>query len=692
MFKIHSLRQKPVGFRHYERGAFLLIAIALGLTLRPAQYSAVAASLTTLTPATIPLASTEIVNSGRGQYIWYGHAQQPTGQPTPYDTYWRWGWKDIEPTQGNYNFSVIDAKLADAKAHGGRFGFSIGAANAQCNGCTSMPSYLNTTTNAGTVTVNERVYNTNTYANFNYTIPDWNNANFQARWAALMSALGARYNNDPRLAYYETGGYGDWGEWHNWPYEGAYNSGGSLYPRTEMTFASAQKMIDATTSAFSKKTVLTEIIGTRITTDPTKMQDKNLNFGAWAFQYFMTKPNVGIRNACLGGGNVEQSAINAVAADQKLGATNPFGTSLPTDPAQRYKTNFVTTEWCNNIDVNTTDGTFVKGEALVRQWHVSSLSSANFQNTVDNYPATQKNAYILANKESGYRYQINTVTVPSVVNPSTSMAITSNWSNVNVAPTYDNWTVAYQLRNSSSGAVVAQTNSSLNLKALLPGATTVTDTLPIGSIPTGTYDLTASVTDPGGYLAPMNLANTGRTSGGYYPLGKVTLTAATVTPPPVSQPGGGTTNPSPSPGTGGTSSPPTGGSTPVTVVTVNGNGATPTVSGIVKVQTPDNGAATVSVDGKPVSGDVIDTTKLKNGKHQISVLENGVKKFQEVIVQNPFRLTSWVKQNTKPLVGSALILAVLGGVVYWRLFYSTRLRKPEDLATMPPSTVITPQH
>ena len=555
-----------------------------------------------LTPSIIPVSSTsasaEIVNPDRGQYLWFGDSAQPTGAPTPLDTYWRWGWRDIEPTEGNYNFSLIDAKLADAKNHGGRFGFSIGTVNAECGGCKSMPDYLMTTTNAMQIS----------YSGSSYTIPDWNNAFFQARWAALMTALGNRYNNDARLAYYETGGYGDWGEWHNYPYEGSYPG---PQGQTEMTFANAQKMIDATTGAFSNKTVLTEIIGTRITSNASQMQDKNANFGAWAFQYFMTKPNVGVRNACLGGGSWEQSAINAVADDQKLGATNPFGTSLPTDPAQRYKTNFVTTEWCNNIDVGTTDGTFAKGEALVRQWHVSSLSSRNYQNVVSAYPTSAQDSYILANTEAGYRYQINSVTMPTVVSPNSASSIATVWDNVNVAPTYDAWTVQYQLRNQSTGAVVGSFNSSLDLRKAQPGITNHTDNITIGNIAMGTYNLVAQVTDNNGYLPKMQLAIGGKNSDGSYTLGAIHVTAAGTAP------GGSTPVVTPTPA-------PTPAPTPTYIVTVTKPSASQTISGTTTFNGSQTSAQNVEIwyagsflTRATISGNTwtanVDTTKQANG-------------------------------------------------------------------------------
>src|SRR4051812_22914671 len=110
-------------FTHYERWVFLLAAFVIGLALHLANYSAATAdAATTFTPGIIPMSAAEITNPGRGQYLWYPQyhpATQPSGQPAGVDLYSRWAWRDIEPTQGNYNYGAIDTLLASAKTHGG---------------------------------------------------------------------------------------------------------------------------------------------------------------------------------------------------------------------------------------------------------------------------------------------------------------------------------------------------------------------------------------------------------------------------------------------------------------------------------------------------------------------------------------------------------------------------------------------
>jgi len=76
----------------------------------------------TFSPALIP-AATEIGNPERGPE-YYGGEVPPRNFPlTQY--YHRWCWSAIEPTEGNYNFQLIDNLAATAQAHGGTFGWRI---------------------------------------------------------------------------------------------------------------------------------------------------------------------------------------------------------------------------------------------------------------------------------------------------------------------------------------------------------------------------------------------------------------------------------------------------------------------------------------------------------------------------------------------------------------------------------------
>ena len=77
--------------------------------------------------APVPLSDPEIVNSGRGEYLWLAQPKDPAWWPDLIDEYARdaIAWKTVEPSQGVYDFTVIEQRLAAAAARGGRFGFRV---------------------------------------------------------------------------------------------------------------------------------------------------------------------------------------------------------------------------------------------------------------------------------------------------------------------------------------------------------------------------------------------------------------------------------------------------------------------------------------------------------------------------------------------------------------------------------------
>jgi hypothetical protein len=94
--------------------------------------------LITFTPGIIPFSAQEIGNPMRGPE-YYGVEQPPPDFPlVEYAT--RLCWRDFEPVEGQYNYSIIDNGAAIAKAHGGTFGWRVMPTNGSDNNC--LPDYL----------------------------------------------------------------------------------------------------------------------------------------------------------------------------------------------------------------------------------------------------------------------------------------------------------------------------------------------------------------------------------------------------------------------------------------------------------------------------------------------------------------------------------------------------------------------
>jgi hypothetical protein len=407
----------------------------------------------------VPLSAPEIPNPGRGQHEWYDQPLIPDPWPT-LDGYRRFTWRELEPRQGEYTFGEIDSELAKVAARGGKFGFRIMPLDSDARG-SQVPRYLMDAIHGQ---LQDGVY-----------VPDWNDPYYLDRARALWNALAARYANDPRLGWVETGPYGDYGEWHLFTVPWA----------TPMNADNKRALIDMVIQAFPN---------TRIIQQVDDIDGVN---------YAMSRsPQIGWRADCFGAAN-EQGYINGRTA-----------------LLDRWKTAPVLAEFCGLAP-----GTkaIARAAEQLRTFHVSSIGkNAASWNT---YGAADQDAIQQMIKAAGYRIQLDSLTVPSVLVQGSAFTVSTHWENVNDAPPYTPWIIQIQLRD-DSGQVAWQGASAFDLRQLLPTGgmpLQVDDTffsLPTGLRP-GAYTVAVQVVDPDGYYAPLRLAIQGRRDDGSYWLGTI---------------------------------------------------------------------------------------------------------------------------------------------------------------------------
>jgi hypothetical protein len=298
-------------------------------------------------------------------------------------------------------------------------------------------------------------------------IPAWDDEAFLGAWDRLMAELGKRYADEPALGWVDVGGYGAWGEWHN------NHQGG------EITVDNALRVMRAVLAAFPAEHVILNA-----------MEPKYVLAGV------AMSPRLGLRADCLG----EYNMFSAIP-------THP-------DLQERWKTQPVLSEWCSTLETNTG-----RGADQVRRYHISQVASPNdgVRGWV-NQNAEAAAGLVDAAKSSGYRYVPVAVRVPRKLPRTGHFAVRTTWRNDGSAPTYDDWRVTVQLRK--GGQVRRTADFGVDLRTVLPGTHKVRATLDLGTLRPGAYSVWITVTDPAGYLAPMNLAVDGARDGAY-PMGKV---------------------------------------------------------------------------------------------------------------------------------------------------------------------------
>ena len=420
-------------------------------------------------------------NPFRGQYRWQQREADPVNWPI-IDSYVRYAWRELEgDRQDSFDFSAIARELSNARRRRGRFGFRIMLLDTTEIG-SQLPAYLTKDDCGWWCRVKPEAQ-----ASF---IPDWNSEGVLCRWEALMKALGNQFRDDPNLGIVDIGGYGNWGEWHDFPYRSKYPGPRGQMPGTER---SIRRLIDAVNVNFPENYL---VIGAD---------------HPYGLRYALgLSSRIGTRVDCLGG-------------DEEMLGGRP-GLEAAPEALVRWKTAPVVTEWCNNIKPGSNlFRTF--GLSQVREFHVATLSSGNYHKPWSEFSPPEKQAFMEANLVSGYRIAPREVTLPSSISRGTTFRVASHWENTNVTPAYGVWHVTFELRVRGREGPNWSGKSILDLRRVTP-----TEGVPVkvvdsfnlpGSVAPGSYEFRVRVVDPTGATEPMRLAIEGRERDGGYTLGSV---------------------------------------------------------------------------------------------------------------------------------------------------------------------------
>ena len=438
-----------------------------------------AQTIVNFSPIVIPITDTEILNPGRGLARW----QLKEGFAIPcVDHYRRLLWSDVEKSQGVYDFSILKAEAEAAKndADGrGLFGLAVRVIDSGVDNC--YPAYLDGLM-ASWYSAKKLCW-----------VPDWNDPQFLERQDSMVAALGREFNNDPRVGYVEIRSYGNWGEWHMSGFETP------PAPATAVTTATVQHMIDTYIKAFPDKQLIM------------------LSDQAVALDYALSKTDlkfpIGWRR---------DSWLNNLFDDWK-------NSIAYTKAMERWKTAPVIIESIAqpriyyNLALN-----------QVINYHVSSIGNTNAA-TWSALTQGAKDTVMNCVKYSGYRYILRNISYPETFVPGQIINLKTEWSNVGVAPIYQDWKVSYRITNQTNGAVVFEIPSAIDLRKLLPTYShstkmdtpvLYTDSVTLPSdFAKGNYNIEVIVSDPTKYLPPLKLAIQGRKTTGAYGLGTIVVDA-----------------------------------------------------------------------------------------------------------------------------------------------------------------------
>jgi hypothetical protein len=489
---------------------------------------------------------TDLMAPGRGAESW--HAWSPVNVPTQaapqpaLDQYFRstLTWNQLEPAEGAYDFSSLEARIK-AAIDGGlgtkiAFGIMTVYADDEQPHPTSegvgmtYPLYLHQRMMGEAVKPWKN-------PSANWWLPNYNSPAYLDRLDALHRALNAWLDATSykgvtykKVIYsVDVRGFGNWGEWHHYPFmdnmSAPDGSAGSWPVGMRPTIATMKRIVDSHVKGFPD---------VRLTFMLAALDAQYLN-NTWnppeITQYLLDVSNaagkLGIRRDQWGAGD---DYVHAYLEDntRSFAGGAPFKTAI----MDRYRSAPITGEPYPGC------GDFALLPAEVSLYHASTVGNGNFCYDGNPPSTAMANNYREAMRRAGYRLVLTSGSATSLA-PGAGFNVSLTWQNLGVAPTYEHWRVTYELR--SAGGTVAWSGASTFDPYLFHGdgaPRTVTDafTLPTGVAP-GTYDLVLIARDPNGYRRPLPLAIAGRLADGGYRLGAVAVTAD----------GGGTPEPTPEP-------------------------------------------------------------------------------------------------------------------------------------------------
>ena len=380
-------------------------------------------------------------------------------------------WSDLEPRKGVYNWARLEKNWGNVAATGKRVGFRIAAA-IPGSGEIHTPQWL----------IDEGV------AMRSYSIdgheglaPDWDDPKFLAAHHDFIRALGAKYDNDPRVAWIDIGSYGFWGEWHVW-----------LNDSLAATQATKQVILEDYFAAF-----------------PTKA--KVIAFDDDFATKYVTDHGGGIRNDCLG---------TKESNDWYLESLNRIDNTMND---RIWKTAIITGEFCgsNRGAIEGTTERFDLNYEFIKKTHWSFIGSAG--GAIEQQSEQHRKNLDKLHKTLGYRFVLREVNFQDSITKGDTLNLKIKVENKGVAPIYFQWPLVLYFFDDQQNIVLKQPLD-VHIRSWLPGTSTVSTKIIIpDQLKPGKYDMKLAIHDPDSNQPAIMFANKGEDDQKRYLVGRLTV-------------------------------------------------------------------------------------------------------------------------------------------------------------------------
>jgi hypothetical protein len=359
-------------------------------------------------------------NPLRGLYRWSNLFYNPNGTGV-YDAYKRYTWDQIEKSEDQFDFSVIETdinKFFNNEANSGKkYAFRVRAMASNGN---ALPAFMK----------NDRYLKTcSTTTGSSEQVPDWNSPDYIREMNKLITELGKKYNGDQRIAWVDNGAYGRWGEWHMYGYNDCNASTETIH-----TF------VNAYLQAFPDTTIA--------------MLGANEESAVYALKQTASTPRrLHVRKDCVG--------FDTLYCSQGIHTNFAYWDAMK----DRWQYAPFTTEFGNPNSLDNPDSFWI-AQAETTALHLANLGNGNTFQWKD-ISAEGQEAFTRLDQLLGYQLVLNSTKVYGTLSPGATVSVETNWSNYGVTPTYEPWDVLLQLRD-QQGSIVYEAELDFDIREILP--------------------------------------------------------------------------------------------------------------------------------------------------------------------------------------------------------------------------------
>lgn len=380
--------------------------------------------------------------------------------------YYRWTWGDLEPSEGQYAFTMIDEVLRKCRESNQALAFRV---------MLSYPGYQNTIPQWLIDKDIKYTYSECPEEGAHYEI-DLEEPLVWDLHEKLIRALGQRYDGHPDLALVDIGSVGLWGEWHNY-----------CDPKLMPGDATRKKIIDLYYEAFP-------------TTPLTALVDDQENV-----LYANSKGRSAWRGDCWGNGEGP-----GVGWNHHSDSYWPMVKLMP----DGWKTGTVALEPCGTFGGYPTPPKSVVDDAIA--WHATFI-----QNKSHYIPANWLPEIERLMKRIGFRLVLRDINYDTNVIHGSEMVVSMKWENVGIAPPYRDHRIAFRLKD-SRGINHAMAQTEISIRGWLPGEKKIEASFKLpDDLESGLYSLELGIVFHSSIEHVIPIANKGRTHDGWYTVGSI---------------------------------------------------------------------------------------------------------------------------------------------------------------------------